>query len=179
MTLHERTHTGVKPYPCKECDTTLNNSGNLEKHAITHTGEKPSTSQPHRVIFTSIDLTPSSDHGEKEIEKTKNTSAQRDVEDLEKSQECPQGKLLRALLQVKAGTRVVLGKARELLKEISANMRHGRPQRNSAYPDLCNQGLRNTTTRIPIRNPEPGDTQATDDTSKLSTMVTGKTIKSA
>ena len=46
-------------------------------------------------------------------------------------------------------------------REISANMRHGRPQRNSAYPDLGNQGLHNTTTGVPVRNSEPGDIQAT------------------
>ena len=62
MTIHERTHTGAKPYPCNECDTAFNIN-----------------------------------------------------DDTKKPQECPQGKILRALLKVKAGTRVVLRKARELL----------------------------------------------------------------
>ena len=134
--------------------------------------------------------------------KTRNISAQKDAEDLEKSQVCTQGKLLRALLQVKAGTREVLGKARELLKtvpygqhqeetspaeeqgaqappqtrhapagnpnarvawhtrEISTNMRHGRPQRYSAYPDLGNQGLHNTMMRVPEQKSGPGNAQA-------------------
>ena len=140
-------------------------------------------------------------YGEKEIKKTKNTPAQKDADDLERSQECTRRKILRALLQVKAGTRVVLGKARELLRKVphgqhqeeappageqgaqappqttsrsgnlsarivwltkqtSTSMRHGRPQRYSAYPNLGNQGLHNTMMRVTEQKSGPGNAQA-------------------
>ncbi|EGT35495.1 hypothetical protein CAEBREN_07377 [Caenorhabditis brenneri] len=38
---HMRTHTGVKPYPCKICNRLFSRSDHLITHNRTHTGEKP------------------------------------------------------------------------------------------------------------------------------------------
>ncbi|XP_059897457.1 GDNF-inducible zinc finger protein 1 isoform X1 [Gadus macrocephalus] len=41
LSLHERTHTGAKPFQCTECSSKFSQSSALKMHQRTHTGEKP------------------------------------------------------------------------------------------------------------------------------------------
>ncbi|XP_028858825.1 GDNF-inducible zinc finger protein 1 [Denticeps clupeoides] len=41
LTLHERTHTGHRPYECSDCDAKFAQSSALKTHRRIHTGEKP------------------------------------------------------------------------------------------------------------------------------------------
>jgi uncharacterized Zn-finger protein len=41
VSVHERIHTGDKPYQCSFCDYRANQRGNMRTHERRHTGEKP------------------------------------------------------------------------------------------------------------------------------------------
>ena len=41
VALHVRTHSGFKPYKCKECNATFAQVSNLNRHIRVHTGYKP------------------------------------------------------------------------------------------------------------------------------------------
>ncbi|KAF7977128.1 hypothetical protein HWV62_4748 [Athelia sp. TMB] len=41
LTIHKRTHNGLKPFKCSFCDRAFSESSNLSKHLRTHTGDRP------------------------------------------------------------------------------------------------------------------------------------------
>lgn len=41
LRIHQRCHTGEKPYTCSHCGRRFSHSGNLQKHKRVHTGERP------------------------------------------------------------------------------------------------------------------------------------------
>ncbi|XP_029448502.1 oocyte zinc finger protein XlCOF6-like [Rhinatrema bivittatum] len=43
LSVHQTIHTGVKPFQCSECDKWFRHKGNLKLHQRIHTGEKPFT----------------------------------------------------------------------------------------------------------------------------------------